>query len=210
MIFHIHASHNTIESYFFLSFSSRPPLHHLVVPEQIERVVILAWNKTPQDRPSFSQIVDSLKEVAGAEGPGQRFTLRRDSDLNDSQPQEAASTLLPLYSSRMSNDELKKKVNTHGYVLPENSYQYRYSVCPNTHLNNSSPKPFTKAAASPKPVKKVEFETEEKGQNLKKEKRKGRGGNVSPKVFLKVESDNCYDMEADSLCVEKEPGTTDL
>ena len=52
----------------FVSFSSRPPLHHLVVPEQIERVVILAWNKTPQDRPSFSQIVDSLKEVAGAEG----------------------------------------------------------------------------------------------------------------------------------------------
>ena len=71
-----------------------------------------------------------------------------------------------LTSSRMTNDELKRKVNTHGYVLPENSYQYRYSVCSNTHLNNSSPKPFMKAeltaaAASPKTVKKVEFDTEE-------------------------------------------------
>ena len=37
------------------------------------------------------------------------------------------------------------KVNTHGYVLPENSYQYRYSVSTNTHLNNSSPKPFMKS-----------------------------------------------------------------
>ena len=48
-------------------------------------------------------------------------------------------------TSRMTNEELKKKVNNHGYVLPENSYQFKYPVCANTHLNNSSPKPFMKA-----------------------------------------------------------------
>jgi hypothetical protein len=67
----------------------------------------------------------------------------------------------------MTNEELKKKVNNHGYVLPENSYQFKYPVCTNTHLNNSSPKPFMKAelvatSASPKPVKKVEFDTDDK------------------------------------------------
>ena len=50
-----------------------------------------------------------------------------------------------LSTSRMTNEELKKKVNNHGYVLPENSYQFKYPVCTNTHLNNSSPKPFMKA-----------------------------------------------------------------
>ena len=182
-----------------------------MVPEPIERVVSLAWNKTPQERPSFSQIVSRLQEAAGGEEE-ERFTVRRDTGLPD-------TSLLPTHNSRMSNEELKKKVNTHGYVLPENSYQYRYSVCTNTHLNNSSPKPFSKAAASSKPVKKVEFETEEKGRSVKNK----RGDNSSPKVLLRVGSGNSEETLAEvedkkrdvtgegvNLCVEQEPGTTDL
>ena len=126
--------------------------------------------------------------------------------------------MLPLFHSsgqvrsptsiRMTNDELKRKVNTHGYVLPENSYQYRYSVCSNTHLNNSSPKPFMKAeltaaAASPKTVKKVEFDTEEWFGN----KNKRCGSTNSPKPVLKTDTDQDNDND---LCVEHEPGTTDL
>ena len=171
-----------------------------MVPEPIERVVSLAWNKTPQERPSFSQIVSRLQEAAGGEEE-ERFTVRRDTGLPD-------TSLLPTHNSRMSNEELKKKVNTHGYVLPENSYQYRYSVCTNTHLNNSSPKPFMKAeltaaAASPKTVKKVEFDTEEWFGN----KNKRCGSTNSPKPVLKTDTDQDNDND---LCVEHEPGTTDL
>ena len=179
----------------------RPPLHHLMLPEQIEGVVIRAWNKTPQDRPSFSMIVESLQEVAGEEPSTERFVLRRDSGQ--------IAEVLPLYPSRMSNEELKKKVNTHGYVLPENSYQYRFSVSANTHLNNSSPKPFMKTelskTASPKPVKKVEFEADEKGLKAR------RDSNISSKVILKIDNDKCDKIKDDvDLCVEHEPGTSDL
>ena len=171
---------------------ARPPLHHLRLSEEMERVLTRAWNKTPEDRPAFSHIVESLLELSGGElNSEERITFRRNSGPSDSRNQLAG---LPLYPSRMSNDELKKKVNTHGYVLPENSYQYRWytNTSTHTHLNNTSPKPFmktelSKVVSSPKSVKKVEFETEEK-------------------VMKRVEKwDNSRD-----LCVEHEPGTTDL
>ena len=169
---------------------ARPPLHHLRLSEEIEGVLTRAWTRQPEDRPAFSHIVESLQEVSGGELTSEeRITFRRNSGPSDSL-QELAG--LPLYPSRMSNDELKKKVNTHGYVLPENSYQYRWYTNTNTHLNNTSPKPFmktelSKAVSSPKPVKKVEFETEEKG-------------------LKRVEK--CDNSRV--LCVEHEPGTTDL
>merc|ERR1711976_90215 len=171
-----------------------------------------------------------------------RFRFRRDSTLSvsDLQPiiedcrKEVSGIVekdmqipkLPLFhsqtaslsTSRMTNEELKKKVNNYGYVLPENSYQFKYPVCTNTHLNNSSPKPFMKAelvatSASPKPVKKVEFDTDDKPH--KKTIRRD-SINFSPKPALKSTVNKDKDIEIVinnnevDLCVEHEPGTTDL
>ena len=72
------------------------------------------------------------------------------------------------------------------------------------------------AAASPKPVKKVEFDTEDI-----KLRRRGSScsSNLSPKPVIKTDadkSDNNIDIadkqtdKENELCVEYEPGTTDL
>ena len=41
--------------------SARPPLHHMMLPEQVERIMTKAWDKTPNDRPSFSDIVTDIQ-----------------------------------------------------------------------------------------------------------------------------------------------------
>ena len=132
----------------------------MMLSEQIENLMNRAWDKTAQDRPSFSDIVTDLQGSMSSIAPGpsssgdQRLVLRRDSAvLSELRPIPETETkpllpVLPLFhtssSVRMTNEELRKRANTHGYVLPENSYQYRYNVNTNTHLNNSSPKPFMK------------------------------------------------------------------
>ena len=138
---------------------ARPPLHHMMLPEQIEILMNKAWDKTPQDRPTFSDIVTDLQGsmTTIATGPNstgeQRLLLRRDSAVSELRPIPETETKpvmpLPLFhtSVRMTNEELRRRANTNGYVLPENSYQYRYNVNTNTHLNNSSPKPFMKTGS---------------------------------------------------------------
>ena len=41
--------------------SARPPLHHMMLPEQVERILLRAWDKTPNDRPSFTEIVTDIQ-----------------------------------------------------------------------------------------------------------------------------------------------------
>merc|ERR1712079_991420 len=219
----------------------------MMLPGQVERILLRAWDKTPNDRPSFTEIVTYIQsslQLPAVNGAGNsnwatnsndRFRFRRDSTLSvsDLQPiiedskREVAGGMetdmqipvLPLFhshtashsTSRMTNEELKKKVNTHGYVLPENSYQYKYPVCTNTHLNNSSPRPFMKAeltaaSASPKLVKKVEFDTDDKPH---KKTLRRNSINYSPKPALKSTVNREKDIEIIidnnevDLCVEQ-------
>ena len=66
-------------------------------------------------------------------GQGDKFVLRRESgvrsvDLTPVSPLDTrpVSSLSLFHSTRpMTNEELRRRANTHGYVLPENSYQYR-------------------------------------------------------------------------------------
>ncbi len=41
--------------------NARPPLHHMMLPEQVERIITRAWDKTPKDRPSFADIVTDIQ-----------------------------------------------------------------------------------------------------------------------------------------------------
>ena len=68
-----------------------------MLPEQVEAVIMRAWDKTPQDRPSFNDIVKDIQSSlvtitntaagAGADN-SERFKFRRDSaiSVSDLQP----------------------------------------------------------------------------------------------------------------------------
>ena len=45
---------------------ARPPLHHLALPEEVERLVVAAWHVTPALRPTFQQVVEDLGAVLQA------------------------------------------------------------------------------------------------------------------------------------------------
>ena len=64
------------------------------------------------------------------------------------------------------------------------------------------------AAASPKLVKKVEFDTEEISQV--KGKRRGSSKDVAAGDKLRLDNVDTGDSNDRDLCVECEPGTTDL
>jgi len=238
---------------------ARPPLHHLMLPEEVETLVIKAWDKTPNERPAFSEIVQDVQEalqlpcvVGQSSNSGALFMIKnqdiknqdskKEKDSNSSTrntlEQDLQMPIIPLFHSHhsLSNEELKKKVNNLGYVLPENSYQYKYTT--NTHLNNSSPKPYQKLeindklpsgkTASPKPVKKVEFETDDIVHKTGKKKNEiRRGSNNSPKPYNKIELEKeesnqrvnkVFEFEPEETNIkehielyrEEEPGTSDL
>ena len=220
---------------------ARPPLHHLMLPEEVESLVIRAWDKTPHERPSFIEVVQDVQEAlqlpsvtilsgntqSSFPNENQRSEHQVDGasegnirEIRGRLEQELHMPVIPLFHSHhsLSNEDLKKKVNNLGYVLPENSYQYKFPR--NTHLNNSSPKPYQKVeineslsaskTVSPKTVKKVEFETEDIVYNAGKKNDIRRGSNNSPKPFLRVELDKedkivskKLDFELDEI-IEKE------
>jgi serine/threonine protein kinase len=75
--------------------NARPPLHHMMLPEQVERIMTRAWDKTPNDRPAFADIVTDIQgslQIPGVTGAGNsngpasnnndRFRFRRDSTLS--------------------------------------------------------------------------------------------------------------------------------
>ena len=237
---------------------ARPPTHHLMLPEEVESVMTRSWDKTPQERPSFTEIVQDIQDAlllpavsgssdtaqAAATEKRQKYVENTDSasegnirEIRGRLEQELHMPVIPLFHSQhsLSNEELKKKVNNLGYVLPENSYQYKYPT--HTHLNNSSPKPYQKLdmknpgvalkTLSPKTVKKVEFETEDVLFKAGKKNEIRRGSNNSPKPFQKVElekDDNLKTMnkkvdfeleditetQTVELFREDEPGTSDF
>ena len=101
-------------------------------------------------------------------------------------------------------------------MIGQNCYQYRYTAATNTHLNNSSPKPFSRAelagTTSPKTVKKVEFDRDETGKAGKSGEKRSQQSCGGPEKEDKrkdeaAETGKIVEVE---LCVEMEPGTSDL
>ena len=93
---------------------ARPPLHHMMLPDLVETLMIKAWDKIPNDRPSFSNIVQDIQTcvqlpgLAGASDAGDvdRFRFRRDSTVS-------VSDLRPIMEDRRELPGIVEQGDTH-------------------------------------------------------------------------------------------------